>query len=134
LGRVRWFETGTVELYVRKPANLGKAVQLFCDAFTKTEVVTDIRVIEECVKRIRVVCGHAVFETPQRLPYKRITAFKETNGIEILVGDRSHPNAVEIVFEYQEQVKKVDLLLRGLLERSNENINRLRDDRGFGLV
>jgi len=28
LGRLQWFETGRVSLYVRKPANLGRAYQL----------------------------------------------------------------------------------------------------------
>ena len=41
--RIRFFETGTVELWVRKPANHGKVMQLFCDAFTWTKLIDSIR-------------------------------------------------------------------------------------------
>ena len=46
LGRVVWFESGTVTLHVKRPGNLGKAKQLFCDAFVNTGLLTDVKVVE----------------------------------------------------------------------------------------
>jgi hypothetical protein len=132
LGRVRWFETGTVELYVRKPANLGKAMQLFCNAFVNTEVIQDYGLIDLFKGTLRIRGGHSLFSTPSRLPYKKITLFKGTNGITVITGDRSHPNAVEIIFEYQDQVRRVDELLNGL-SGLNES-KRVGSEGGFMIV
>jgi hypothetical protein len=128
LGRIRFFRTGTVELYVRKPANLGKAMQLFCDGFTKNRVVTDILDIESFQKSLRIRGFHAVFNTDERLPYLKIPLFKGSNGIEVLLGDRTHPNSVELVVNYLDQVDQTRLLIEemskafGLMAGSNGNV------------
>jgi hypothetical protein len=128
LGRIRYFRTGTVELYVRKPANLGKAMQLFCDGFTKNRLVTDILVIEDFQKSLRIRGFHAVFNTDERLPYLKIPLFKGSNGIEVLLGDRTHPNSVELVVNYLDQVEQTKLLIEelgkafGLMNGSKGNI------------
>jgi hypothetical protein len=134
LGRVRFFGTGTVELYVRKPANLGKAMQLFCDAFTKTRVVTDILDIEAFQKSLRIRGFHAVFETDQRLPYLKIPLFKGSNGIEVIIGDRTHPNSAELVVNYLDQVEQAKTLVEelskvfGLLKTSDSLVGPLSND------
>jgi len=112
LGRMRWFETGLVELYVRKPANRGKAAQLFCNGFTQTEIL-GLKQLDECLATLRIRGAHAVFETRERLPYRKITLFKGTHGVTVITGDRSHPHAVEVIFEYQEQLQRLDDLLTG---------------------
>jgi hypothetical protein len=114
LGRIRFFGTGTVELYVRKPANLGKAMQLFCDGFTKNRVVTDILVIEAFQKSLRIRGFHAVFETDERLPYLKIPLFKGSNGIEVILGDRTHPNSAELIVNYMDQVEQAKSLIEEL--------------------
>ncbi len=124
IGRMRWFENGNVELYVRKPANRGKAAQLFCNGFTMTEILS-LKQLEECLATLRVRGSHAVFETPKRLPYKKITLFKGTHGVTVITGDRSHPNAIEVIWEYQEQLRKLDDLLN--VERNGEP-KRLEED------
>jgi hypothetical protein len=108
---MQWFETGRVILFVRRPASVGKAKQLFCDGFTKTDLITDIRVLGEVLEGLRIRGGKADYLTEQRLPYLVIKDFKDTNGMTIVLGDRSHPNAVHILFEYQEQLAKMDQLL-----------------------
>lgn len=128
LGRVQWFETGTVIMYVRKPASLGRAKQLFCDGFTKTNLITDIRVLEEVFETLRIRGGKADYLTEQRLPYLVIKDFKDTNGLTIVLGDRSHPNAVHVLFEYQEQVAKVDQLLTKLLEGTSPSNGGVPED------
>lgn len=111
LGRIRFFETGLVELYVRKPASLGKAMQLFCDGFTKTLLVTDLVVLNGFQKSLRVRGFHAVFNTDQRLPYMKVKLFKDSNGMELTLGDRTHPNGVELVVNYLDQVEQAKNLI-----------------------
>jgi hypothetical protein len=128
LGRIRFFGTGTVELYVRKPANLGKAMQLFCDGFTKNRVVTDILVIEAFQKSLRIRGFHAVFNTDERLPYLKIPLFKGSNGIEVILGDRTHPNSAELIVNYMDQVEQARNLIEelskafGLMNSNKENL------------
>lgn len=131
LGRVRLFETGTVEIYVRKPAHFGKAMQLFCDAFTKTKWITDILEIEAFQKTLRIRGFHATFDTGQRLPYMKIPLFKGTNGFQLILGDRTHPHSAELIIEYMEQVESAKKVIEGigeLLGLNGTGIKRLFDD------
>jgi len=83
LGRLQWFETGRVNLYVRKPANLGKAYQLVCDGFSFTSLITDMKVLESVLKSVRFKGAHFVFDTKERLPYLVIDLFGKSNGVVI---------------------------------------------------
>lgn len=115
LGRVRWFETGTVELYVRKPASREKAVRLFCNAFTRTGIVPletkeEVEVLEECLRSLHVRSGKATWDLGIVLPYRKITLFKGSNGITVLTGDKSDRTCLHIIFEYLQQFEKFDRL------------------------
>lgn len=114
LGRLMWFETGRVNLYVRKPANLGKAYQLVCNGFSFTGLITDIKVLEEILGRIRFKGAHYVFPTGKRLPTLMIDLFAKSNGIIIKVGDSSHPNAIEVVACYPDWAERNERLLEQL--------------------
>ena len=57
LGRLQWFETGRVNLYVRKPANLGRAHQLVCNGFSFTSLITDVKVLEGILAGVRFKGG-----------------------------------------------------------------------------
>jgi len=96
-GRVVWFETGTVTLHVRRPGNLGRAKQLFCDAFVNTGLLTDMKLLNTVLERIRPKSGHFTYSSGERLPYMVIRDFEESHGIVIKVGDRTHPDAVEVI-------------------------------------
>jgi hypothetical protein len=63
LGRLQWFETGRVNLYVRKPVNLGKVYQLVCNGFSFTGLITDIKVLEKILASVRFKRAHYVFPT-----------------------------------------------------------------------
>lgn len=132
IGRMEWFETGRVNLYVRKPGNLGKAYQLFCNGFFKTGLITDVKVLEETLKSVRFKSAHFVFETDRRLPKLQINLFDETNGVTIKVGDRSHPHAVEVVAEYMRQFELIDTFMQGL-KLSTEKVGGF-DLHRFGVV
>ena len=121
LGRLQWFETGRVNLYVRKPASLGKAYQLVCNGFSFTGLVTDIKVLEQVLSTLRFKGAHYVFATEQRLPRLTIDLFAKSNGVIIKVGDRSHPHAVEVVACYPDWAERNERLF----ERLNEALKML---------
>ena len=105
LGRIRLFGTGTVEIFVRKPASLGKCMQLFSDAFTRHYLITDIRRVDEfrlgLMRRF-----HGTYKTGQRLPYMKITTFEDTHHFTFISGDRSHPDCYEFIVEYHAEVEQ----------------------------
>jgi len=125
LGRLQWFETGRVNLYVRRPANLGKAYQLVCNGFSFTGLITDVKILEQVLASVRFKGAHYVFNTEQRLPRLVIDLFAKSNGIIVRVGDTSHPNAVEVVLCYPDWAERNErifeeisaLLRNGFYER-----------------
>ena len=121
LGRLQWFETGRVNLFVRKPANLGKAYQLICNGFSFTGLITDIKVLEQVLSTLRFKGAHYVFPTEQRLPRLTIDLFAKSNGVIIKVGDRSHPHAVEVIACYPDWAERNERLL----EQLNDTLRRL---------
>lgn len=131
VGRVVLYETGNLRLNVRKPANLGKAKQLFCDAFFRNGLITDIQVLNGCLQRLRIKGAHSVFESKQRLPRMVIDTFADSHGIMIKLGDRSHPNAIEVVWEYQKEVEKFGDLAEGF-KKFMANFNALFKANGNG--
>lgn len=108
LGRVVWYETGSVRLFVKKPGNLGKAKQLFCDAFINTGLITDMAVFNPLLGKVSPKSCHFPYETPMRLPYVVINDFAQSHGITIKVGDRSHPNAIEIIAEFTAKQDEIE--------------------------
>ena len=110
MGRLQWFETGRVNLYVRRPANLGRAYQLVCNGFSFTGLITDFKVLEGVLAGVKSKGAHYVFKTEHRLPKLVIDLFAKSNGVVIKVGDASHPNAVEVVTCYPDWAER--LLLR----------------------
>ncbi len=111
LGRLQWFETGRINLYVCKPASLGKAYQLVCNGFSFTGLLTDIKVLEQVLASVRFKGAHYVFNTDQRLPRLVIDLFAESNGIIVKIGDTSHPNGVEIVSCYPDWAERNESML-----------------------
>lgn len=111
LGRLQWFETGRVNLYVRRPANSGKAYQLVCNGFSFTGLITDLKVLEKVLASVRFKGAHYVFSTEQRLPRLVIDLFAKSNGIIVKVGDTSHSNAVEVVACYPDWAERNERVL-----------------------
>ncbi|GAI23572.1 unnamed protein product [marine sediment metagenome] len=111
-----WFETGRVNLWVRKPATLGKAYQLICNAFTFTGLITDLKILEPILRGIRFKAAHYVFETKQHLPKIIIDMFAKSNGIVIKVGDRTHPTSVEVIASYPDWGERTERQLGEFIE------------------
>ena len=106
LGRLQWFETGRINVYVRKPANFGKAHQLICNGFSFTGLVTDIKVLEWLLTGLRFKGAHYVFHLGQWLPKLTIDLFQKSNGIVIKVGDDSHPDSLEVLSTYPDWAER----------------------------
>jgi len=145
LGRVVWFESGTVTLHVRRSGNLGKAKQLFCDAFVNTGLLTDVKLLNPVLERIRPASGHFPYSSGERLPYMVIRDFELSHGIVIKVGGRTHPDAVEVIAGFSDAIdlalqkldalEKSDLALQKITSILSELFNidpNKRDSKGLG--
>ena len=125
LGRLQWFETGRVNLYIRRPANLGRAYQLVCNGFSFTGLITDVKLLEGVLAGVRFKGAHYVFETEHQLPRLVIDLFAKSNGVVIKAGDASHPNGIEVVTCYPDWAERNermfetirDLLRNGFYEK-----------------
>jgi len=116
LGRLEWFETGRANFIVRSPASLGRVKQLVCNAFAWTDLIQDNTVLAKVLDTIRFKGAHDVYPTSQRLPQMRITKYKESNGIVIKLGDRTHPHAVEVEFAYPDYAERNERVMAELVE------------------
>ena len=126
LGRLQWFETGRVNVYVRKPANVGKAYQLICNAFSFTGLVVDMKVLEEVLRSLRFKGAHYVFPVGQRLPKLTIDLFQKSNGIVIKVGDDTHPDSLEVLATYPDWAERNERML----DQLNDVLKRLFEPLG----
>jgi hypothetical protein len=129
LGRLQWFETGRVNLYVRRPASIGRAYQLVCNGFSFTGLITDVKVLEMVLAAVRFKGAHYVFEANQRLPKFVIDLFSKSNGVVIKVGDVSHPTAVEVITCYPDWAERNERILKeitSLLYTSPLNVDCFR--------
>lgn len=116
LGRVTWFRTGRINCWVKKPANKGKLMQLLANAFCKTDLVSDIKVFMTWAETFRLKGAKLVYKTGQVLPYARISLLKDSNGVIVLMGDSSHPDALEIQFIYPTWAERNELLFEQTLK------------------
>jgi len=121
LGRLQWFETGRVNLYVRKPANLGRAYQLICNGFSFTGLITDIKVLEQLLSTVRFKGAHYVFSVGERLPRLTIDLFAKSNGVIIKVGDVTHPDSLEVIATYPDWAERNERMF----EQLNDTLKRL---------
>jgi hypothetical protein len=120
LGRLEWFETGFVKVWVRKPATEGKAVQLLANGFTKTELICDMRVWEKVRRSLDLHGATLTVETGVHLPYVCVDLLKESNGVKFKMGDVTDPTKAEIEFCYPKWAEKNEILfdqLTGLLKQ-----------------
>jgi hypothetical protein len=116
LGRLQWFQTDRVNLYVRSPANVGKAYQLMCNGFSFTGLITDVKILEVVLASVRFKGAHYVFNTERHLPRLTIDLFAKSNGMIVKIGDASHPSAIEIIAAYPDWAEKSESLLKEIRE------------------
>ena len=131
LGRVVWFESGTVVLNVRRPGNLGKAKQLFCDAFLNAGLLSDFKILNPVLERIRPKSGHFPYSSGKRLPYMVIRDFETSHGIVIKLGDRTHPDAVEVIASFSDAIDDALDKLEKLERNDSKNAEALQKITGI---
>lgn len=108
-GRIELFTSGKILASVKKPHTLTRARQLFMKALWDTYLITDPKVIGAFLDNVRWKGADDVYETTERLPYKVIDNYVESHGIRILLGDASHPNAVEVQWCYPDWAERAEL-------------------------
>lgn len=114
LGRLQLFETGRINIYVRKPATKGKAAQLLAKAFTWTNLITDFRALETMINGIRFKGAHYVFDVGQPMPKLTIDLFGPSSGIVIKLGDRSDPTSLEVLAHYPDWAERNERLFQDM--------------------
>jgi len=120
LGRITWFETGRVNVWIKKPATKGKMIQLLAYGFCWTGLIKDDDAFKLWVNSARPKGAHLVNDLGERLPYSRMDFLKEGLGVIVKTGDVSHPSGVEIEFVYPRWAERNELLFKrfsGLMER-----------------
>ena len=75
---------------------------MFCDAFVNSGLVIDFAVLEQVLEKIRPKSGHFPYSARERLPYIVIRDFKQSHGIVIKVGDRRHPDSIEVIASFSD--------------------------------
>lgn len=98
LGRLEWFETGRVNIWIRKIANTGKKAQLLANGFFRTGLIADIRVLKVFIDSVRFHGAHVVVDTGEKLPYAKIDFLKDSLGVVAKIGDLSDPTGLELEF------------------------------------
>jgi len=117
LGHMKWFPTtGRVNIHTIKPHNKGRLFQLFCNGFSMNGLIDSLAVLDTVLKSIRLKGAHAVFGSPERLPYMEIKLFKMSNGVIIKMGDRTHPHAIEVEYTYPDWAEKNEQLLAEIMK------------------
>lgn len=111
LGRLEWFETGLVKIWVKKPATEGKAVQLLANGFTRTELIWDMRMWDQVRRSLWLHGATLAVETGVHLPYVCVDLLKESNGVKVKMGDLTDPTKLEIEFCYPKWAERNERLL-----------------------
>lgn len=111
LGRVEWFETGRITVKLRKIwSNKGHRNQLLCDAFSWTKIGDNVDLLEFWLDSFQLLENHIVQKLGEKLPYSRNELLRESLGIVVTTGDRSHRDALEIEFHLPDWVQRYQLL------------------------
>jgi len=99
-GRLEWFETGRVKIWIRKPANRGKANEILVNSFLRTGLISNFKIFEALLRSVRFKGATLLIPTSMRLPYLKLDLLKESNGVVFKMGDLSHPDCLEFNFFY----------------------------------
>lgn len=114
VGRMMWFESGRINVYVRSPANLGRAKQLISNGFFNTGLIFELRILEQVFETFKFRGAHYVFDVGQPLPKMTVDTFERSHGIIIKLGDKSHPRCIEVISRCPDWAERNELLLERL--------------------
>lgn len=127
LGRLEWFETGRINIWIKKPANWGKVKQLLALGFHRTGLVRDVEKFDLWAETARFWGAHVGLDLGVPLPYGKIDLLKESLGVVAKTGDASHPTWLELEFVYPDWARRNELLLE-LNKRALEQNSQVLGD------
>jgi len=127
LGRLEWHESGRIKVWVKKPVSEGKKLQLLANGFFQTFLITDIKVFTEWARTLRMKGVHCAADTGYELPYLKLDLFKESNGVVILSGDKSHRTSIEAQVNLPDWQEKNETMLQQC-QRTIETFSRFLSD------
>lgn len=128
LGRLEWFTTGRINIWIKKPATWGRVKQLLANAFFATGLIGDIQIFDLWANSARFKGSHAVLDTGERLPYTRIEFLKEALGVVVKTGDITHQTAIEIEFCLPDWAERNERLLQENMKVMEHNAKALETD------
>lgn len=130
LGRLEWFKTGRVNMWISKPATKPRLLQLLACGFMWTGLIKDVKVFEKWAINARLKGAHLTVETGEVLPYTQVDLLKQSNGVVVKMGDISHRTSLEIEFCYPdwgERLERQSRDLAGFLQSVSENLTKALD-------
>lgn len=110
LGRIEWFKTGRLNCWIKKPASKSKMVNLLCNAFFRTGIIQDVNVFNEWKDEFKLKGFHVVKDTGVELPYCKIGMLKDSNGVILVMGDKSHKTGLEVQVTYPDWIERNEKL------------------------
>jgi hypothetical protein len=114
LGRLEWFETGRINIWVKKPATIGRIKQLLAEGFLKVGFISDVQVFDLWASSARLKGSHLAYDLGEKIPYSRIDFLKDALGVVVKTGDLTHPTCVELEFVYPRWAERNELLFERL--------------------
>jgi hypothetical protein len=129
LGRLEWHVNGTVRVFVRSPSR-GHANQLLANAFFKNGLIENFNLFNGIVESLAFRGASLVVDVGVKLPHRKVDFLRESNGIEFITGDSSHPTGIEVSFwlpDYAEKSAKAVEECSRLLEVLNAALGSVAD-------
>lgn len=106
LGRLEWFRTGRVNIWIKKPGSWARLKQLLAKGFVWTGLIQDVEVFELWSSTARFKGAHLVQDLGEKLPYARIDFLKDSLGVVVKTGDITHSTCIEIEFCYPDWAER----------------------------
>lgn len=123
-GRMEWWETGNVLVWIKKPKTMARVKRFLCIAFYKSGLIYSSVLLDAFLAKVHWKGAHNVFETSEKLPYNVITNYEKSHGIKIVTGDASHLNGIEVQWVCPDWLERLELM-------QQHNIKILEDFRKF---
>jgi len=125
-GRLEWFATGRVNIWIKRPATWGRVKQLLANAFFATNLIDDVQIFDLWANTARFKGSHLVYDTGERLPYARIEYLKEGLGVVAKIGDATHPTCLELEFTYPDWAERNEKILEQNSKVMQQNAEALK--------
>ncbi len=120
LGRLEWFKTGRINIWVDKPATKIRVCQLLANGFAWTGLIKDVHVFEAWARTARFKGAHIAIDMGEVLPYAKVDLLKDSNGVVVKMGDLSHRTSLEIEFCYPDWAERQETLQKNMMDMMDQ--------------